>query len=327
MKVSNLMPDKGAPQLQNVVTELRVSAHLMSLDPGVFCVFQLAGGAPTGNGLPGIRLTLPPGIDEVGSGVEIRAFRNDGWVGDQMDAALIRVRKPAQVLVTIYQGVGDQARAPNLQVVRLNDAPTATDGPEAVMQRLAVPEPAKPTAPASIPEAELSPEESEISAHIQLRGDVLGRLGEWMGDPGSQRWIEGFALAPKDHIVDEDLEYQAVLGRGWLSPWVQGGQFCGSRGMALPILGLRVRLRGQAAETHDLVISASFLDGTRIGPVGQNEPCEAESLSPLEAFRIELLPHPVMSEPDDLFTQPLPDVQGEAPGDARAPVKAAKRRR
>jgi hypothetical protein len=31
-----------------------------------------------------------------------------------------------------------------------------------------------------------------------------------------------------------DIEYQAVLGRGWLSPWIEGGKFCGSRGMALP---------------------------------------------------------------------------------------------
>ena len=60
---------------------------------------------------------------------------------------------------------------------------------------------------------------------------------------------KGFAIAPVADGPAEDIEYQAVLGRGWLSPWVEGGQFCGSRGMALPMLGLRVRLRGAGAET------------------------------------------------------------------------------
>ena len=69
-------------------------------------------------------------------------------------------------------------------------------------------------------------------------------LGDWLGEKGSKRWIEGFGIAPTKLLEPKDLEYQAVLGKGWLSPWVEGGQFCGSRGMALPILGLRLRLRG-----------------------------------------------------------------------------------
>ena len=105
-------------------------------------------------------------------------------------------------------------------------------------------------------------------------------------------WIEGFALSPRHpDITPADIEYQAVLGRaGWLSPWAEGGQYCGSRGMALPILGLRARLRGKAAETLSLQISATFTDGTAIGPVGPGEACEADSLAPLEAFCITPVP-------------------------------------
>jgi hypothetical protein len=133
--------------------------------------------------------------------------------------------------------------------------------------------------------------DAEIAAHVQLRGDVTGRLGDWVGERGSQHWIEGFALSPqRSGVTLQDIEYQAVLGRGWLSPWSEGGQYCGSRGMALPILGLRVRLRGKAAETRTLQVSATFIDGTATGPVGPGEACEAESLAPLEAFCITLLP-------------------------------------
>ena len=108
-----------------------------------------------------------------------------------------------------------------------------------------------------------------------------------MGEPGSKRWVEGFALAPAG-LTPSDIEYQAVLGRGWLSPWAEGGQFCGSRGMSLPILGLRVRLRGAAAEGASLLVSATFMDGTRVGPVADGGAVEAESLAPLEAFQITL---------------------------------------
>jgi hypothetical protein len=114
------------------------------------------------------------------------------------------------------------------------------------------------------------------------------KLGERLGEVGSKMWIEGFAIAPATAIAMVDVEYQAVLGRGWLSPWVEGGQFCGSRGMALPVLGLRARLRGAAAETHDLSYEATFVDGSEIGPVAAGEACEAESLAAMESFVIHL---------------------------------------
>jgi hypothetical protein len=77
-----------------------------------------------------------------------------------------------------------------------------------------------------------------------------------------------------------------VLGRGWLSPWIEGGKFCGSRGMALPLLGLKVRLKGAAAKTHECRYSATFVDGSSVGPMQAGETCEAESLAALEAFQV-----------------------------------------
>jgi hypothetical protein len=97
-------------------------------------------------------------------------------------------------------------------------------------------------------------------------------------------------VSPAHDVPPQDIEYQAVLGRGWLSPWAEGGQFCGSRGMALPVLGLRLRLRGASAQSHECSYSATFTDGTEIGPVAAGEACEAESLAPMEAFQIEIRP-------------------------------------
>ena len=77
-----------------------------------------------------------------------------------------------------------------------------------------------------------------------------------------------------------------MLGRGWLSPWIEGGKFCGSRGMALPLLGLKVRLKGAAAKSHECSYSATFVDGSTVGPVPGGETCEAESLAAMEAFQV-----------------------------------------
>jgi hypothetical protein len=264
------MPDANvaaAPKAgsQKMITELKVSGHLMTLDTGLFCIVQTPtrGGDPAA-GLPGVRISHPPGPLGRPEAVSISTFRPDGWLYGMGDAALVRVLQgPAQILVTIYQAPEATDGAPNLQVLRLLEPKPAGARQQRVM---------------------------EMIAHVAERGDVGAMLGDWLGERGSKRWIEGFGIAPTAVVTPKDIEYQAVLGRGWLSPWVEGGQFCGSRGMALPILGLRLRLRGPAADTHEAFYSASFVDGTAVGPVAAGEPCEAESLAPIEAFQVVIRP-------------------------------------
>ena len=271
------------------ITELKVSAHLMTLDSGLFCVFNNPGAVPpdAATGLPGVRLSAAPAPAGYNGKVGISGFNANGWLGGEDGAALVRVvGGPAQVLVTVYQDPDAQHDAPKLQVIRLTEDAAVVPSP-----------PARDAMPADMPPAANPNVPVEVAAHIYGRGDVGGRLGEWMGERGSKRWIEGFGLAPGNGLAPADLEYQAVLGRGWLSPWAEGGQFCGSRGMSLPILGLRVRLRGAAAEAHSLAVSAVFVDGTEVGPMGDGEACEAPSLAPLEAFRVTLRPLTDAGEP------------------------------
>jgi hypothetical protein len=304
------------PVPNQLVKELKVSAHLMTLQTGVFCVYHSAGSAPPdpATGLPGARLTLPPGPSA--RHVTIRSFREDGWLGGPDMAALVRVSEgPAQILMTVYMLPEQSHLAPKLQVMRLSD----------VAPPLPVAPPEDTATPETVNGGEtVALQEPEIAAHIQRRGDVLGRIGDWVGETGSQQWIEGFAVAPRGEVHPDEIEYQAVLGRGWLSPWSEGGQFCGSRGMALPILGLRVRLRGAASATHAIDLSASFTDGTAIGPVGAGEPCEASSLAPLEAFQIVV--RRLENESD--APEPELEVRSEEPPEGkkrkRAPAAAGK---
>ncbi len=307
------MSDVASPAPQ-LVTELKVSAHLMQLEAGVYCVYNTPGSPPPdpATGLPGVRLSRPPG--QAPDAMTITGFTEDGWLGTPDAAAMVRVMHgPAQVLMTIYQDRNADREPPRLQVTRL------VEGTAAQVQQVIRPPAGDGSAPTADP-ARITG--ADIAAHLQVHGDVLGRIGEWVGERGSERWVEGFAITPRHpEVSTSEIEYQAVLGRGWMSPWAEGGQYCGSRGMALPILGLRARLRGKAAETLTLDISATFTDGTAVGPVGPGDACEAESLAPLEAFCISIVPI------GSGVARRAPSARARPVAEAAAPAKPGRGRR
>jgi len=334
-------PAPAAPQ--KLITELKVSGQLMTLDTGLWCVCN-APGSPipdAQSGLPGVRVSLPPGQASRPDVITIITFRDDGWLSGWTGAALVRVlRGPAQVMVTIHQAQGTTQEAPKLQVIKLADAaalppvgvrPQGQPAPQQPQQpQQQRPAPAAPVAanapaaPAAAPVAEV-PADAEIVAHVQGRGDVGVTIQDTMGNPGSKQWIEGFSIAPRSPVSASDIEYQAVLGRGWLSPWAEGGQFCGSRGMSLPILGLRVRLRGEAAEHFDCVLEASFVDGTKLPPIDNGDPAQAESLAPLESFKVTITPRATAAAPAPAAGKAKPAAKAKATSKAKEPepVKAA----
>jgi hypothetical protein len=281
VKPAKASPSPHRPGATSRIAELQVSAHLMTLETGLFCVFQTPGSPPPDpvTALPGVRITPAPGLTGRPEAVDVSTFREDGWLAGT--AALVRVTDgSAQILVTIYQLKGAEA-APQLQVLRLS-------GEAAKAEAVAAPAGALPPVAAGPPPA--------VIAHVQSTGDVGGGIGAWIGTKGSRLWIEGFGVTPPAGVAAADLEYQGVLGRNWLSPWVAGGQYCGSRGMALPLLGLRLRLKGAAAKAYECSYAASFVDGSTAGPVGAGEACEAPSLAALEAFQIVIRPREAPAE-------------------------------
>ncbi len=248
-----------------------VSCRLVRLDPGLYSLALMPTPADRGTGLPGVRVTLPPGPPARRDVVTISPIRGDGWLTAGDEPTLLRVGDGgAEVLVTLYWSAGDAAAAPPpLRLARLN------------------PETAVPGPPAAVPHSPLAPPSAaEIVAHIEGIGDVDGKLGDWVGMRGSGRSIEGFSLKPRQGIAAEDFEVRAVLGRDWLSPWLPGGSYCGSRGLALPLRGFCLRLRPSAAARYDLVSFARFVDGSEVGPVPADHICASASLAALEAFQV-----------------------------------------
>ncbi|GAB6967554.1 hypothetical protein JCM25156A_15910 [Komagataeibacter kakiaceti JCM 25156] len=305
---------------------IQASARLIRLEAGTYCLFHATApvAAATG-GVSGMRISAPPGMTHV----RVSTFDADGWIGARNGAALVRVPDDGgAVLVTTYRDGMEGCDLPGVQVVRLSGPAVRADSPA----------PAPPDAKPVVVDGE-----GGMTAHIQRRGDIRAAPGEWMGARGSGQWVEGFAIHPPEGIAARDLEYQAILGRDWFSPWMEGGAYCGSRGMALPVLGLRVRLKGAAARTFLCHVEASFTDGTHLGPV-EDAPVVAPDLPPLEAFRIHIQPRAIDPPPDatmeEVTPPPAPRArrprrvvparmagpQGEAVTDGPAPWWRRKRR-
>lgn len=270
---------------------IQATARLIRLAEGTYCIFHAAPPADmrTG-GLSGMRISSPPGM----TAVQVSTFDADGWIGGRDGAALVRIpARGAAVLVTTYRDTEHARDLPGLQVVRLSG------GTGRVAPPVSDPDPAETALPAG-------DHDGSMTAHIQRRGDVKAPLGAWMGKTGSGQWMEGFAIQPGSAVAVDDLEYQAILGQDWFSPWIGGGEYCGSRGMALPILGLRVRLKGKAASAFTCLVEASFIDGSRVG-LAEDAPVMAPTQAPLEAFRIELRPCPSRS----VLRPPVPENAAE----------------
>ncbi len=290
MSDSNNQMDNN--QYNQRIIDLNVNGYLMSLNTGLYCIYHVTNQIPADEyGFPGVRISVPPFKQD--ALVEIKTFENDGWLGAEKNAILVRISgQPGLILATVYQNPKNNHPSPQLQVLRLNDAPDIESFKSYSQEQMS--ELNKKIQEQSMSAAEQQKEEiakegkMRVVAHVQRLGDIAVEFGDWVGIPDSKTWIEGFGLSLDNRIQPDDIEYQAVLGKGWFSPWYKGNEFCGSRGMALPLCGLRVRLTSEAAKKFDMSLKATFIDGTKLGPVSDDTILSSETISPLEAFCLEL---------------------------------------
>ena len=113
--------------------------------------------------------------------------------------------------------------------------------------------------------------------------------GEWLGDPDGREPLEGFSIALPPGTVAGDFEYQGIMGYSWRTPWVAGGEFCGSRDVRLALLGFQIRLRGPAADRLVCRAWGQFEGTSLVGPVGSGEDCFANGAA-LLAMKVSIQP-------------------------------------
>ena len=269
--------DHGGPVAaeQDVIAQpdahIDVNAQLISLEPGLFTVTVFAPREVRTIGgmvLPCLRLDPLPT-----TGLE-RAY-----VSSMSESPLLTPSAPplyvriaggrTSLLLTTYKASGPMPP------------------PEIHISIVAPPAPRAVTPPAPGPVDALPAAGLRLMVHVQNHGDIQFAGDVWAAAPDVDAAIEGFSITPGPDLPRDAIEYRAVLGQDWVSPWMEGGEFCGSRQMALPLLGVIVRLRGAAAADHSCQVWGRF-DGTEHGPFEDGAPCRVDGL-PLTGLRVVIV--------------------------------------
>ncbi len=134
-----------------------------------------------------------------------------------------------------------------------------------------------------------------LLAHVSRRGDVEAKPGEWVAGPNAPSAIEGLEIrgAPASKLRIEIQPLVSTTPLRWLD-WVPAGGFAGSRGRALPLAGLRLRLAGDDASRFVLSADALFLGSAILSKRGREiELVGAAGGDPLVGLRLDLAPEAV----------------------------------
>ena len=261
-----------------------VVARLVPLDPG-FYAFSLATENAwyepvSGLALPAVQLCAPPRRDGI---IEITdSFGCAGsWLGGRHK--VLFVKSPAGggvALVTGYLSRDPDRLSLELDIRRVTP-------PDSAVVRLRL---------GAEGAAERSPQRSgfDIVAHIRGRGDVPFFDTPWVGRLGPGLWIEGFTVHPHGRLATASIEYKGLAANGTETPWIESGNFCGTRGRSLPLIGFAVRQKSvPGGAPVDCEYTGYFQSGATVGPTRNGAPCRsAVEQDALEGMQLRITRRP-----------------------------------
>lgn len=266
---------------------MAASVQTLNLPTGLY-LLSVRAGSPTaiaeaGNlQLPALNVGLGPGVEngqvEFVSGPGTRG----NWLFQPGNMLIAKVvASSASLLLTSVRAANGQAL--DISIQRLGSTNTAPE---------ASPEPEAPAAASEDNNKASDPAKPRhvVGLHLSGRGDVSFSDVEWAGRIGAGTWVEAFSITPLEFISPQDIEYKSLTASGFETPWISGGAACGTRGMAVALVGFAVRLKGRAAGRYDCEYSGYFQSGAIIGPLRNGAPCRSTvSGDPLEGIRFRFV--------------------------------------
>jgi hypothetical protein len=121
-----------------------------------------------------------------------------------------------------------------------------------------------------------------IKAHLSDLGDVFGRDG--FVNVGSKYSYQELSITS----VDSVLEYRVRLSDYAWSDWSTEGVSLGTRGKALPLRGVAVRLRDDERDRYSISLAAQFADGNDLVKASSGEDCISKTGAPLCGLQVDL---------------------------------------
>jgi hypothetical protein len=282
--------------------------QVLPLPAGMYLFSVKAAAASTersgGNlNLPALHVGLGPGVRS--EQVEFLAGPGtDGaWLFAHGDVLVAKVNRSGATLVltSVRASNGDVL---GIEVERLEGrlqatgtAPTESLGTPIKLPLAAADEASARTPPQ--PAATRDPAQDlaiplQIKTHIRSRGDMNFADVPWAGRVAPGLWIESFSVLPHKHLGARHIEYKGLTGTGFETPWLSDDQICGTKGMAVPLVGFAIRLKpGAETAGYDCEYSGYYQSGATVGPMRNGAPCRSTVANdPLEGIQIRIIQRP-----------------------------------
>jgi GT2 family glycosyltransferase len=301
-QMNNTSDDKTAQEALS--TGMSASVQVLPLPPGLY-LFSVKTASPTparSNGeltLPAVHVGLGPGMRS--DQVEFIAgpSTHGAWLFAQGDLLVTKVNGTGATLVMT------SVRAPGGDVLSIK-----VERLESRVEAPATPRPATPdAAPLGRRQKGSSADVTtndlflpvQIGAHIRSRGDMLFVDALWAGRVAPGLWIESFSILPLEEFGAQEVEYKGLTGSGFETPWLSDNKMCGTKGMAVPLVGFAVRLKTTPATAGFVCeYSGYFQSGVTVGPLRNGAPCRSTVANdPLEGIQVRLIKQASAALPSD----------------------------
>ena len=141
--------------------------------------------------------------------------------------------------------------------------------------------------------AQLDLSEFRVLGHVAGRGDVIVDGDNWVGGPLAPSRIEGIAIRWPTKPSDLVLRYGVTVGgpRPIMGQIVETGNFAGTKGRALPLVGATIEIDGPAAGGHQLMVDLIFLGSPQTKVLGRRVVLSGPTgREPLVGLRLRLEP-------------------------------------
>jgi hypothetical protein len=191
---------------------------------------------------------------------------------------VVRATAPAQLFVEVIAIEEGGSTAATLKI-------------ETLSQGKATAPARKQAASRSVADSEIDLRRLTVRGHVAGIGDVTVRADEWIAGPVAPARVEGLSVDWPGKPDDVDIRYAVRLARPHAvsGKAMQLGDYAGTRGRALPIVGVSLELTGKAAVKFRLTAEAVFL-GAPVQRVSgaQVEMAGPTRREPLVGFRLRL---------------------------------------
>ena len=220
---------------------------------------------------PSIRVSIDP-VQSRNVELIVHPDHGDGVLRRPGSCLVAKATAPAHILIEVSARPAHASSSATVKVEQLG-ADRATSVREA-----------RSSAPAIT-------ERMRVLGHVAGLGDLFAKAGEWLGGPTAPSRIEGIAVVWPDKPKGLDIRYSVKTAKPQpiSDRVIETGSFAGTRGRALPIVGVLVEISGGDSALYQLIADALFVGSPCVRSKGRRVVLSgATGREPLVGLRLQL---------------------------------------